>query len=177
MPRHRSRTTSTFRLGERIEDVVVPGRGVVREDQSEHVNVEASKVVDPTADAFAAQAAGASVAAVGMVSGDRAAFESERRRDLVVQPAAVAVAAIASIAADGPVAADEGIEDGFCAGEVKAAAQTVAAGAALAITPQGRVVRQAAAQDYERRRSAGAGWGDGNRAVEEAAAEAVAAVG
>src|SRR5947209_5147659 len=74
-----SRTTSTFRLGERIEDVVVAGRGVVREDQSEHIDVEASKVVDPTADAFAAQAAGASVAAVGMVFGDSAAFESERR--------------------------------------------------------------------------------------------------
>src|SRR5262249_46427130 len=121
---------------EEIENVVVVCRGVVPGAQSEHVEVKASKMVDPATDPFAVAAAGAPVAAVGMVSRDGAAFESERRRGHVVhappQPVAAtaaaqavaASAAVGAVAADGPVVADVVPEDGCGATDpVKAAAQ------------------------------------------------------
>jgi hypothetical protein len=67
--------------------------------QHGYVEVEISKVVDPAADAFTVAAASTSIAAVCMVFGDGAAFESKRSGSIVEQASAESVAPIAAVAA------------------------------------------------------------------------------
>jgi hypothetical protein len=158
----------------------VAGRGVVREDQREPVEFEVSEVVDAAADPLALAAAGACVAAVGMVPCDRAVFEPERCRGVVVEASAEAVAAVtpvAAIAAEGVVVADGGSEDECGAGVPEAAAQAVAgAGAGTGRTPLGLVAGDGTSLDRENRRSPEVRRVGGGRSVVEAAAETVAAV-
>src|SRR5262245_41828992 len=102
-------------LSERIEHVVVAGRGVVAEDQGERVEVEASQVVDPAADPLAVAPAFTPFTAVGVVAGHGAAVEQERRPGIVEHPAAEPIAAIAAagtVAAEGVVVADVRVEGG-----------------------------------------------------------------
>src|SRR5262249_43160984 len=133
-------------------------------------------IVDPAADPVAAGAA----AAVGVVLGDGAAFESERRRGVVVQAAAEAVTAIAcvgAIAAEGVVAADGGIEDERGAATPEAAAQAVAGAAAgPGGATLGLVVGDGTSLDPENCRGAVIRWVGGCRPVVDAAAEAAAAI-
>src|SRR5438128_339677 len=137
------------------EDVVMAGRGVVLSDHRKCVKVERAEVVDATADAFARAAAEAPGAAVGVISGDRAAPEREGRSVVVVRAAAEAVAADgadAPLPADGQIVGERTIHHGRVGIEQVgdgAAPAVAAAGAGRALAAQSLIVFQGTVADID----------------------------
>ena len=109
-----------FLLISKVEHVVVAGRGVVREDRGQRIEVEDAEVIDTAADPLTISAALASFAAVGVVFGNGALHEVERRHDIerpafVVNATAQADAAVApdgTGATDSPVVVQRASRDG-----------------------------------------------------------------